>query len=120
MFPISSVPPSPGILIRTRADRLARPGRGRRSSAGVRLGATCPDEGLVGLVTEQLGEARSLGVNGLLHGLHPHPQVAVLRLQHGVFVEHVAETLHAILAGHAFALHGRGKYETVCINLWDD
>lgn len=65
---------------------------------------TCPDERLVGLVADQLGEPRPLGVDGLLHGLHPHPQVAVLRLQHGVLVKHVAEALHAVLARHALAL----------------
>ena len=41
---------------------------------------TCFGEGLVGMVTEDLCESASLGVDGLLHGLHPHPQIIVLSL----------------------------------------
>lgn len=70
---------------------------------------TCPGEGLVGLVTEQLGEPCPLGINGLLHGLHSHPQVAVLCQQHGVLVEHVAKALNTILTRHAFTLQGGGQ-----------
>lgn len=71
------------------------------------FGPTCPGQSLVGLIAEKLGEASPLGVDGLLHGFHPHPQVAVLSLQHGVLMEHVAEALHAVLAHHAFTLQER-------------
>ena len=70
---------------------------------------TRPGENLVGLVAEQLGEPRPLGIDGLLHGFDSHPQVAVLRLQHRVLMEHVTEAFHTILTRHAFTLQ-----ETTC------
>jgi len=77
---------------------------------------------LVGLVAEDLREAGLLRVHRLLHGLHAHAQVLVLRLQHGVLVHQVVDALRAVLAQRSLPLRARrsqtGHCITVCITVW--
>lgn len=65
---------------------------------------TCSGQSLVGLVTEDLRQPGSLGIDGLLHGLHPHSQVVILRLQHGVLMDQVVDALHAVLTHQTLPL----------------
>ena len=71
----------------------------------VRGALTGVAESLAGVLAEELCEARALGVDSLLHGLHAHAQVAVLCLQHRILMHHVIHTLHTVLSYHALTLH---------------